>query len=43
MEELKNYFETLNIEYTEDVNRLIETLREKLFDPNIDEEKRQKK
>ena len=40
MEELKNYFEALNIEYTEDVNRLIETLREKLFDPNIDEEKR---
>ena len=40
MKELKNYFETLNIEYTEDGNRLIETLREKLFDPNIDKEKR---
>ena len=37
MEELKNYFETLNIEYTEDGNRLIETLIETLSNPNIDE------
>ena len=38
MEELKNYFETLNIEYTEDGNRLIETLIETLSNPNIDED-----